>query len=620
MNRLLLLLITLVVSLSTSAQTRLIRGRVIDATTGEPLPAVVVLLKGTSTGTNTDRIGRFSLKVPNGEVTLTLNSLGYVAQHTLLKAKQDSVTIRLKPDVKSLNEVVVTGYGPAIKREVTGSMPMSSARSAYAGRGEGRAVAPMRTMSRSGHTVLYRFPQPEQQAGQLTAGEIHDYSKWTLWRDIDQTDLRDYRNLWQQTPTERYSVQLLTADGFPVIDAPVRLLDAQQQVLYQARTDNTGRGELWANLFRMAADSTQLTTGKLTIEATVGGKTYLLNRPKPFGKGNNSLTVGQTCLGAAPTVDIAFVVDATGSMGDEIAYLKAELTDVIGRAEQAVPNSTLRLASVFYRDHADTYLTRHRDFQSQPDSAMSFINQQSAAGGGDFPEAVDTALSVALTKLSWSQTANARLLFLVLDAPPHNDPASIASLQRSVAKAAALGIRLIPVAASGIDKSTEYLLRAMALGTNGTYVFLTDDSGIGNPHIKPTTDQFAVEKLNALLVRLITKFTQTPDCQPQTAASDVRGDTARLSNVPELGSIAPSDAKPAQFRYFPNPTRDYLTIENANPIDELFVTDITGKVLLRETPAQASVRLDMQPYPTGTYLFRFTAAGAGQSGRFLLNR
>lgn len=614
MNRLLAFLIALVVAVSASAQTRPVRGRIIDASDRQPLPGVAIVVKGSTTGTNSDKAGRFTLNVPKGDVTLIASFIGYVAQQIVVKVNQDSVTISLKPDAKALNEVVITGYSSMHRR----AMPSRV------------LPAPMRPVRSSGRPVLYKQPQPEQQAGQLTAGEIHDYSKWTLWQDIDKTDLRDYRKLWRQAPTERYSVQLVTPDGFPVIDVPVRLLDSQQQVLWQTRTDNTGRGELWrsdgpVNLFRTANDSILVTRERLAIEATVGGKTYLLNKPKPFGKGNNSLTVKQTCRGAASAVDVAFVVDATGSMGDEIAYLKAELTDVISRAQQAVPNSTLRLASVFYRDVADEYLTRYRDFDNQPDSAVSFIKQQSAAGGGDFPEAVDTALSVALTKLSWSQTAKARLLFVVLDAPPHDDPKSVASLQRSVAKAAAMGVRLIPVAASGIDKSTEYLLRAMALGTNGTYVFLTDDSGIGNPHIKPTTDQYTVEKLNALLLRLIIKFTQTPDCQTLTTVNNVPSTV--IANVPELSPPTDTTARPdlPSFRYFPNPTRDYLTIENAKPIDELYVMDITGKVLMRETPTQAgraatTVRLDMQPYPTGTYLFRFTAAGTPQSGRFLLNR
>ncbi len=74
---------------------------------------------------------------------------------------------------------------------------------------------------------------------------------------------------------------------------------------------------------------------------------------------------------------------------------------------------------------------------------------------------------------------------------------------KKVKLAAKKGITIIPLAASDTDKQTEYLMRTFALLTNGTYTFLTNDSGIGNNHIKPTIDSYEVEKLNDLLLRLI---------------------------------------------------------------------------------------------------------------------
>ncbi|CCG99918.1 hypothetical protein FAES_1909 [Fibrella aestuarina BUZ 2] len=616
MHKLLLSTLLFLVTGWATAQQRTIRGRVIDAADRTPLPGVAIALEGGAFGTTTDAKGQFKLTIPLASKTLLASYIGYVTQSVNVPAATDSVLIRLVADGKSLNEVVITGYATAAKREVMGSVATVP--------GSRRAPAPgsahYSTAAITPGRSVYVTVTPDREAGQLTAGEIHDYSKWTLWGDIAQKELRDYRTLWRVAPAERYSVQVVSANGFPLIDVPVRLFDNQRHLIWETRTDNTGRSELWANLFQPAdSTATNRVKGKVSAEAVVAGKTYTLNRLSPFGKGDNTLTIEQPCGDAAQTVDVAFVVDATGSMGDEISYLKAELTDVISRAKQAAPNSTIRLGSVFYRDRGEQYLTRHNDFTTQPDSAVAFIKNQEAMGGGDYPEAVDTALAVALTKLTWSPTAKTRLLFLVLDAPPHDDAAAIASLQRSVAKAAAMGIRLIPLAASGIDKSTEYLLRSMALGTNGTYVFLTDDSGIGNPHIKPTTDQYTVEKLNALLVRLIAKFTQTTDCQPPTVAN-VPNATPPVRYT-EQGQPVDSTAAPAPtFRYFPNPTRDYLTIENTTAIDELFVMDITGKVLMRETPNRPVARLDMQTYPTGTYLFRFNATQRWQAGRFILHR
>jgi hypothetical protein len=51
-------------------------------------------------------------------------------------------------------------------------------------------------------------------------------------------------------------------------------------------------------------------------------------------------------------------------------------------------------------------------------------------------------------------------------------------------------------------------MRFMAIYTNGTYVFITDDSGIGNAHLEPSVGEYQVEKLSDLMIRLIKKYTE----------------------------------------------------------------------------------------------------------------
>ncbi|HEX9955821.1 MAG TPA: hypothetical protein VGA96_01150 [Fibrella sp.] len=137
---------------------------------------------------------------------------------------------------------------------------------------------------------------------------------------------------------------------------------------------------------------------------------------------------------------------------------------------------------------------------------MSFIAQQSAGGGGDTPEAVEVALDKAINNQSWSASARTRLLFLVLDAPPHHTPEIIEKLRQLTQVAASKGIRIVPITASGIDKETEFLMRMLAIGTQGTYVFITNDSGIGNTHLIPSVGDYQVEYLNELMLRLIVKY------------------------------------------------------------------------------------------------------------------
>jgi hypothetical protein len=312
-------------------------------------------------------------------------------------------------------------------------------------------------------------------------------------------------------------------------------------------------------------------------------------------------------------------------MGDEIQFLKAELHDVIGKVKDSLPASNINLGSVFYRDQGDEYVTRKSDFSRNINQTVDFIKAQHAGGGGDYPEAVEEALEVAITQMSWSKEARARLLFLVLDAPPHQTKEIVSAMQQVARQAAAKGIRIIPITASGIDKSTEYLMRSLALATNGTYVFLTDDSGIGNPHIKPTTDKYDVELLNKLLVRLITKFTQSPNCRPVpvapvngagTAFSEASGKT---TDQKPQGSI-PGKQERAFFKLFPNPVKDQLHIEFSDPVKEFFITDITGKIVTRGTPAQRNTTVSMVSYSTGVYFLKAQNKNKWETERFVLNR
>jgi hypothetical protein len=226
-----------------------------------------------------------------------------------------------------------------------------------------------------------------------------------------------------------------------------------------------------------------------------------------FEHGVNELNINLNPI-ASEKVDISFIVDATGSMGDELEFLKEDLANVIQRVQDDYPSLQIFTSSVFYRDEGDQYVVRKSEFTSDLNTTIDFIREQSAAGGGDFPEAVDLALREGIEELIWSENAKARICFLLLDAPPHYNYQVISSLQNSIRIAAQKGIKIIPITASGIDKKTEFLMRFFSISTNGTYVFITDDSGIGNDHLEASVGPYEVEYLNDLMVRLIEKYVE----------------------------------------------------------------------------------------------------------------
>ena len=126
-------------------------------------------------------------------------------------------------------------------------------------------------------------------------------------------------------------------------------------------------------------------------------KKHKIKKAKEFKEGINFLEIRSTCE-TPDIVDIMFVVDATGSMSDEINYLKAELEDVIARMKTKTDDE-INVGSVFYRDSSDTYLTRKSILSTDISKTISFINKQHAIGGGDIPEAVDAGLDVAINKM-----------------------------------------------------------------------------------------------------------------------------------------------------------------------------------------------------------------------------
>lgn len=102
------------------AQNFTVKGKVVDDQ-GQALPGVSIVLKGTTTGSVSDNGGNYSLSVPNGNGTLVFSFIGYLTQEIAV-AKQSAINVTLATDLKTLNEVVVVGYGVQKKETVTGSV------------------------------------------------------------------------------------------------------------------------------------------------------------------------------------------------------------------------------------------------------------------------------------------------------------------------------------------------------------------------------------------------------------------------------------------------------------------------------------------------------------------
>jgi hypothetical protein len=471
------------------------------------------------------------------------------------------------------------------------------------------------------------YASPGRKAGTLTAGEVNDFNKFKMWEDLAENQFELYKSEWRMDFSNRYAVVLKNGEDGAVIQAKVSLVDDEDKAFWSAMTNNAGRCELWVNPFEA-----KTIKGKLKVKIEYAGHIFDAENPVNYNVGVNQVKLPVGCH-LSNTLDIAFVVDATGSMGDEIEYLKTELLDVIEDSKKQNPELEINTASVFYRDVADDYLLRTSDFSSDVSTTLNFIKEQGAGGGGDFPEAVDTALNTAINHLNWSAESRNRILFLLLDAPPHNDEKAKQNMQRAYKIAAEKGIRIVPVVCSGHSKSNEYLMRSGALATNGTYIFLTDHSGVGGSHITPTTDEFDVTYLNQLMKEVIIRYSDATSCANdvlshknlQSTVIDyvLADDTLKAkygkNNLPKTidlnlevsntseevvtGTELPNIDSLETFKVdvYPNPTQGAITVSFNKAIERLVLLDGAGQMLREFTAFGNQVEINLSEYADGIY-------------------
>lgn len=370
------------------------------------------------------------------------------------------------------------------------------------------------------------------EAGTLTAGEWNDNDHYTFWQGLFQkedTQWEYFREKWDRSYCARTFVTVTLGEK-PVENADLMLTDDSGQVYWQAKTDNEGKAYLFYNASLLSEKSLIV---KAQYQDSGTGEGIITS--DNFKQLNISLSFdaeGDDPLYNKKALDFALMVDTTGSMADELTYLQKELESVINRVANENGNIPIRLSIDFYRDDGDEYVVRDFDFTEDISLAIQNLNTQKADGGGDYPEKVNDALNTALNGLSWNNNST-KLLFMILDAPPHNEEYIIEEMNNLTETAAEKGIRVIPILASGGDKETEFLMRDIALKTGGTYLFLTDDSGVSaGQHIEPTTGEYEIEKLNDLMVKTVNRYLAAQD-----SAAEYRDEYVEVTSAEETTTV-----------------------------------------------------------------------------------
>ena len=337
-------------------------------------------------------------------------------------------------------------------------------------------------------------PEPVEP-GPLRAGSVDDNTDFDRYLEYLARvgslgiPLRDF------DPTGRIVVTATGTTGLPVAGAEVVVMADGVEVA-RIRTTADGTARFHPALHGAAgATSFEFTTDGVSATAEPGGS-VVLDLPGDGGA-------------ASPIpIDVLFLLDATGSMGDEIDRLKTSIDSVAARIAALESAPDVRFAMTLYRDEGDSFVTVTHDFTGDVDAFRAALAGVVADGGGDYPEALDEGLAEALAAPAWRDPASTvQLIFLVADAPPQVARQVATPYPAAIADAVGRGIKIVPVASSESDDQAEAVFLQLAQATGARFVFLSYGAGGAATGGSTDIDRTDYEELalDDLVVRLVTE-------------------------------------------------------------------------------------------------------------------
>ncbi len=206
-------------------------------------------------------------------------------------------------------------------------------------------------------------------------------------------------------------------------------------------------------------------------------------------------------------LDILFILDTTGSMGEEIQRLKATIQLIHLNLSSLPTKPHLRFGLVLYKDDGDEeYRTQIVPLTDDLDRFQKELNMVEAYGGGDTPEDLQAALEDSMKEIRWNKDG-IRLAFIITDAPPHLDYGQEYDYAQASIEAKERGIKIHSVGTGGLPLDGEYILRQISQFTSGRYIFLTygeqgeSEGGTAGSVSHHTGANFQTDKLEAIIIR-----------------------------------------------------------------------------------------------------------------------
>jgi Mg-chelatase subunit ChlD len=425
----------------------------------------------------------------------------------------DAATAPMAEPGKTATVMPPPAARPADKGAAMGS---ASGAGAVATGGDGIGIADRK---KSDDVVAYQ-PQPQG----VRAGEWDDNANY---RDYLKWIKESPRNVARLDTSDRQFLIVKDKDGKPVPNCKISI--ETQNGTQSLVTMASGRAMWFPHAYGV--------TGAVTATTQCGGQDKISTKIQ--GQLDSITQIVLKTARALPskrTIDLAFVLDTTGSMSEEIDAVKQTIKAVADTLSTA--QTDVRIGLVEYKDRGDSFVTKQYPFSSDLAAFSRSVSGIVASGGGDVPEDMQQGLQVAIEKLQWRTDAVARLVVVIADAPPHLDYQDEKSFSDSAKLAAAKGIKLFTVSASGMDTTGQIVMRQMAQFTGASNMFVLrggagpQSVGGGDPKSScgGVQEQYSSGKLDKLIINKIKQEIAAVDADPTRIAGIGKDESSKPCN------------------------------------------------------------------------------------------
>jgi hypothetical protein len=312
------------------------------------------------------------------------------------------------------------------------------------------------------------------------------------------------RSVYHHVFQDRLVIKITDKKDRPIWNLPFKILDQNDSLIWKAVTYSNGENIIYPHI--MFPESN---IDNLNVELKCNGQ--IIKKPINHKFQNlTHITIKDGNFQSELSLDLLFILDTTGSMGDEIKQLQDTIYSIYSRLIQHFNQLHIRFGLILYRDQKDEYVVKQFSFTDQIDMFQEYVDGIECSGGGDTPEDLQSALQEALSQTEWNKNA-LKIVLLMADAQPHIDYGQNFTYIKSALESNQRGIKVFSIGASGLESEGEYVFRQISALTYSEFIFLTygesgesDGKGVGKVS-HHTGDNYESHDLDDLVVNIVKK-------------------------------------------------------------------------------------------------------------------